>query len=119
MKKILPYLLAALLLLSAVGHIVSPAFYAPMIPPFISEALANILAALTEAILGIALLWPRYRKWGGLGFMVLMVAFLPIHVWDVVREDPAVGSRLAAAFRLVMQFVLIYAGWWVWKKHAA
>ncbi len=119
MKKVLPLLLAALLLFSAIGHIFSPEFYAPMIPPFISATLANVLAAIVEAVLGIMLIWPKFRKWGGLGFALLMVAFLPIHVWDLVRDEPAVGSTMAAAIRLIVQFVLIYAGWWIWKKYEA
>ncbi len=119
MRKVLPLLLAALLLFSAAGHLFSPSFYEAMIPPFIPAMLANVLAAVVEAAIGVALIWPKYRKWGGLGFALLMVAFLPIHIWDLVREEPAVGSTLAAAIRLVVQFLLIYAGWWIWEKYKA
>lgn len=116
MKTILSYIFAAILLLSAVMHAIKPEFYAPMIPEFISENLANILSTITEAIVAILLILPKYRKLGGLGFMILMLAFLPIHIWDLTKEVPMVGSKGAAIFRLVMQFVLIYAGWWIYKK---
>ena len=116
MKKIPSYILALLLLASAIGHAIRPEFYAPMIPDFISVSLANILATIVEAAVGIMLLIPRYRKWGGLSFMALMIAFMPIHVWDLFRENPAIGAPPMPAIRLVFQFVLIYAGWWIYKS---
>jgi uncharacterized membrane protein len=116
MKKILPYLLGAMLLAGAIAHIVTPAFYAPMIPAFIPVGLANILAAIVEAVIGVLFFLPKYRHWAGLGFLLLMVAFLPIHIWDLFKENPAVGAPPAPAIRLAVQLVLIYAGWWVYKK---
>lgn len=118
MKRILPYILAAMMLLGALGHFIAPAEYNAMIPEFISSSLANILAGIVEGVIGVALLLPRYRKWGGLGFMFLMIAFLPIHVWDVTRDEPAIGSTIGAWIRLPLQFVFIYAGWLVSKRAA-
>lgn len=115
MKKIIPYLLGAILLAGAVGHIVNPDFYEPMIPSFIPSGLANILATILEAVIGVALFLPKYKHWGGLAFMLLMIAFLPLHVWDFFKENPAVGAHPAPAIRLAIQFVLIFAGWWVYK----
>ena len=110
-KKILPYLLAALMLLGAIGHIFNPDFYHPMIPSFISKSFANWAATVVEALIGIGLIIPTTRKLAGWGFLGLMIAFLPIHIWDVFREEPAVGSRVGAWIRLALQFVLIFAGW--------
>jgi uncharacterized membrane protein len=113
MKKILTYFFAAIMFLSGIMHIISPEAYDAMIPSFIPSFLANILAALAELAIGILLVIPHYRKWGGLAFTALMVAFLPIHIWDVVRDDPVMGSTGAALIRLAIQFVLIWAGWWI------
>ena len=110
LKKIVPYLLAGMMLAGAAAHVAVPDLYLPMIPDFIPAKLANGAAALFELMIGLALLIPKYRCWGGLAFMILMIAFLPLHVWDLLREDPVVGSQAAAVVRLVMQGVLIYAG---------
>ena len=118
MKTILPYILAVFLLVSAGAHAINPEFYELMIPDFISKTLANGLAVVVEAGIGILLLLPQYRKYGGLGFLLLMIAFLPIHVWDLFRETPAIGPSPAPIIRLVLQFVLIYAGWYVFKTSA-
>ena len=117
MKKVLSYIFGVIMILSALAHIFSPEAYAPMIPDFIPESVANILAALAEGVTGIALFIPIYRKKGGLLFAGLMLAFLPIHVWDLLRENPAIGPAPAPAIRLVVQFLLIYAGWWIYRKH--
>ena len=117
-KKILAYFFAAILILSGVMHVVKPEAYAAMIPSFIPEIVANILAAIAEIVIGVMLMIPRYRRLGGLGFALLMVAFLPIHIWDLVRDDPAIGSFMGAVIRLIIQFGLIWAGWWIWKDNS-
>lgn len=118
-KNILSYLFGLLLLVSAFAHIQSPDFYAPMIPDFIPEGLANVATAIVEAAIGILLFLPKYRHWGALGFFLLMIAFLPIHIWDLTKENPAVGPSPAPEIRLAIQFLVIYAGWWIYKKAKA
>lgn len=113
MKNILSYLFAALLLVSAVAHVVNPDFYARLIPAFIPALLANVLSTVVEAIIAILLIVPKYRKLGALAFMWLMIAFLPLHIWDLFKEDPITVTRTGGVIRLFLQFLLIYAGWWI------
>ncbi len=115
-RKIIAIFFGLFLLYGAYNHIANPEFYTPMIPDFIPENFANILSAITEFIVGLLLIIPKYQKWGGLGFAILMTAFLPIHIWDLTKEIPAVGSQTAAIIRLVIQFVIIGIGWWIYKK---
>ena len=115
LKLILIFLLAAIMLFGAFNHMYAPEVYAAFIPDFFPENLANIVSAIAEGVIGIALIVPKYRKWGGLGFFLLMIAFLPIHIWDLTKEIPAIGSKLAAAIRLGVQFLFIAAGWWIYK----
>jgi uncharacterized membrane protein len=117
MKKIISVIFAIIMLLGAVGHVVSPEMYAPLIPSFIPEFIAHLFSIVSELGVGIALLVPKYRKYGGLGFMILMVIFLPIHVWDLLREEPFIGSKTIAVVRLFAQFLMIYTGWWIYKKY--
>lgn len=116
MKNILSYLFGGMLILSAVAHIVSPDMYAEMIPQGIPKDLANIVAAISEAGIGILLILPQYRKWGGLAFALLMIAFLPIHIWDMLKENPMIGPSPAGEVRIVIQLLFIYSGWWIYKK---
>ncbi|MFP2996687.1 MauE/DoxX family redox-associated membrane protein [Spongiivirga sp. MCCC 1A20706] len=116
LKIITAIIFGLFLLFGAYNHVANPEFYAPMIPDFIPESVANILATITELIVGVLLIIPKYQKWGGLGFAILMLAFLPIHIWDLTKELPAVGSKTAATIRLVIQFIVIAIGWWIYKK---
>jgi uncharacterized membrane protein len=113
MKNILSYLFAALLLASAVAHVVNPDFYAPLIPDFIPALFANVLSTVVEAIIAILLIVPKYRKLGGLAFMGLMIAFLPLHIWDLFQENPITVTRTGGIIRLLIQFLLIYVSWWM------
>ena len=99
----------------AIGHMVSPEIYAPMIPSNIPEMMANSLAAIAEAAVGLALFIPKTKNKGGFGFMVLMIAFMPIHVWDALQDVPVVGSTAIAIVRIFIQLLLIYTGWWIYK----
>ena len=116
MAKILSYIFAVIMLLSAIGHLVAGDAYAPMIPDFIPVLVANIASTIAEGAIGIMLLLPKYRAKGGLVFALLMVAFLPIHVWDLFKEEPAIGSQIGAIIRIPIQFLLIYGGWFIYKK---
>ena len=94
-KPGLPYLMAFILLSGAAGHLIVPEMYAPMIPPFIPPIVAHGFSVLLGAGLGLLLLIPPTRHLGGLGFMGLMLVFLPIHTWDFFRETPAIGPHPA------------------------
>ena len=110
MVKALSVLFGIILLVGAVGHIVSPEFYTGFIPEPSPEALANGFAVVVEAAIGIGLFIPRLRARAGLAFAVLMIGFMPLHIWDALKEAPAVGSHAAAAIRLVVQVLFIAGG---------
>jgi uncharacterized membrane protein len=101
----------------ALGHVLAPEGYAPLVPPFIPLALANWTAFFCELVVGVLLLVPRTRALGGLAFFALMLAFLPLHVWDLFKEAPAMGSSAGAAIRLIMQGALIWGGWKIFQHH--
>ena len=115
MQTVLAYFFGVVMLFSTYYHIANPAFYEPMIPSWLPSNAVNWGTALAEALVGILLFIPAYRYLGGLGFMVLMIVFLPLHVWDLFRPDPMTGSMTGAIIRLIIQFALIYGGWWIYK----
>lgn len=116
MQTILTILFAFILIAGGVFHIVKPDFYEAITPDFVSLSLANLVAAIVEIVIGLALLLPKYRKVGALAFTLLMLVFLPIHIWDLFKDVPAVGSKTIAIVRLALQFLMIYGGYWLYKK---
>lgn len=116
MKITAPIFISIILLLSAFAHLFYPEYYTGLIPDFISANLANVTVAIAEGSIGIALLIKRYRGLGGLAFAILMLLFLPIHIWDALREHSALGASPIPEFRLIMQLGLIYLGWRISKS---
>lgn len=106
---------AFILIVSAIGHIFSPELSTGFIPEFLPVTPVHIGAAIVEALLGIGLLLRRYRKQAFFGALLLMCAFLPLHIIDLFRETPVIGSATAAVIRVVVQVGLIGLAWWGWK----
>ncbi len=115
-KLILAILFGVFLIFGGINHFIKPEMYNPMIPDFLPKLAINYITGVVELILGVVVLIPHYRSKAGLGIAILMCLFLPVHIWDVFRDDPAVGSHSAAMIRLPFQFVLILWAWFISKK---
>ncbi|NMM48551.1 DoxX family protein [Marinigracilibium pacificum] len=115
MKNAISLLFGIIMVIAGINHFMNPEIYSEMIPPFIPELFANVSSGVIEILIGLSLLFSPYRKFGGLAFCVLMIIFFPLHIWDMVREEPAIGSRLAAYIRAPIQVLLVYIGWWIYK----
>jgi len=101
------------MILAGIQHFRDPAMYAPFIPDALPKNLITYLSGALEILLGAGVFVPRYRSMATLGILILMIVFLPLHVVDVFRAEPAIGSKLLAYVRLPLQFVLIGWAWYV------
>jgi uncharacterized membrane protein len=119
LKLVLSIILGLFIIFGAYGHISSPEISGGFIPDFLPKTPVHILTAIVEAGLGVLTLIPSTRKYGLTGIFLLMIAFLPIHIIDLFRENPVIGSKSAAAIRLVVQFVLIFLAWFANKPTKA
>ena len=108
-------ILGVLMVLAGVQHFRDPAMYGPIIPDALPKDLITYLSGAVELLLGVGLFIRSLRPLAGLGVLILMIVFLPLHLWDVFRDEPAMGSTLLASIRLVLQFVLIGWAWLVYK----
>ena len=115
MRKIwlvLKMVLAIFLILGGVQHFISPTNYIPFVPSFLPFTMAIIyISGLFEILFGLALFFKKYETIGAWGILILMLLFLPIHIWDVFSDTPAIGSHNAALIRLPVQFLLIFIAW--------
>ena len=89
-------------------HFIKPKIFNRFIPNFLPKLILNYTAGFIEIVIGIGLLIPSTSKNAALLMFALMVAFLPIHIWDVFRDKPAIGSRNIALIRVPVQFLLLY-----------
>lgn len=113
---ILTFPLGAFMILGGVNHFLTPQTYFPFIPDFLPQAIINYLAGAIEMVLGIGIFIPAFRHKASLGVLGLMVLFLPIHIIDVFRDYPVIGSHFLALIRVPIQFVFIGWAWFVGEK---
>jgi uncharacterized membrane protein len=116
LKLILTYLFGAFMIFGGINHFIKPEMYAPFIPDFLPSLAINYLAGIAEIAVGVGVFIPRFRSMATLGILIMMLVFLPLHVFDVFKENPAIGSHQAALIRLPLQFVLIAWAWFIHKK---
>jgi uncharacterized membrane protein len=101
---------------AGIAHFVVTRKYLPIVPKFLPQRMGIVvISGVVELCAGIGLFIPAIRKEAALTVLFLMIAFLPLHAWDMFRERPAMGSQPIAIVRFALQFVLIYWAWRVWR----
>ena len=110
------FILAFMMIFGAYNHVADPEFYNGFIPDFFPKLIVNYISAIVELIIGVLIILPNWRRLGALLFIGLMVAFFPIHIWDLLKDVPAIGSKQLAMIRLVVQFIFIGIAYFVFKK---
>ncbi|PQB07904.1 hypothetical protein BST83_12655 [Polaribacter filamentus] len=89
-------------------HFKKPKFFNKFIPNFLPKRMVNYVFGAIEFLLGISLFFDQTFKNAALGIFILMTLFLPIHIWDLLKEKPAIGSKKLAIIRIPIQFLLMY-----------
>ena len=105
-------------ILAGLNHFRIPQFYISIMPlyfPF--PAVLNILAGIFELLFGILLIFKITRVWAAWGIVLLLIAFIPVHVNMLgFNKNIQIGklnvTPLTAWLRLLLQPVLIWWAWW-------
>jgi uncharacterized membrane protein len=110
-NKIAIFFLTVLFLGGAGSHLFNPALSDGFIPSFLPKKEIHYLAAFVELGLAIGLLFPKTRTWAAWGIIGLLTFFLLLHIQDLFREMPVIGSKMAAIIRIPFQLIFIYFAW--------
>jgi len=113
----LTFLFGAFMIFGGVNHFLKPEMYYPFIPDFLPQSFINLSSGVLEIVLGVGAFIPATRSKATMGIFILMILFLPLHIWDVFKEHPAIGSHLAAIIRVPVQFLFIFITWFISKKN--
>jgi len=104
-------LLVLLYVAAGINHFVHPQFYIQIMPPYLPAAAALVaISGVVEIVLGLLLLPVRTRRWAAYGIALMLVAFLPVHIYMLqpsYRELHPGITPLLAWLRLLLQPVLI------------
>lgn len=103
---------------AGVMHIIKPNVFKHFIPNQLPKKTINYIVGLVEFVLGLGLFFSQTVSNAALGIFILMIVFLPIHIWDVTKERPAIGSKRMAIIRIPLQFVLMYCAYLIYLESA-
>jgi uncharacterized membrane protein len=103
------------------NHFKSPGGYIKIIPSYLPyPGVLNILAGFFEIFFGMMLMFDKTRHLAAWGIILMLIAFLPVHI-DMIKHAPMkLGTTLVTPFiawaRLPLQAVLILWAWWYTKN---
>ena len=120
-KKISLVVLIVFYLVAGVNHFRSPDSYYRIIPSYIPyPILVNILAGCCEILFGLALIFSKTRPFAAWGIILMLLAFLPVHISMIGNAPLKLGDLLVTPLivwvrLVVLQPLLILWAWWYTK----
>ena len=113
LRKGLLWMLSLFFIAAGLNHFVNPGFYLPLIPAYFpwKEGI-NWLSGLLEVMLGFGLLFPKLRDLAAWGIIVLLLLFIPSHVYFIqigscVEDGLCVPSWVAWVRLLIIHPLLV------------
>lgn len=122
MKKISLYLMAGFYAYAGANHFINPDFYLPLIPDYLPfPEVINILSGVLEILAALGLLFWKTRKLAANFILVLLVLFVPSHVYFIqigsCVPDGLCLPPLGAWIRLVVVHPILML-WAYWHRTA-
>ena len=104
------YLLGLLFLLAGANHFRTPKIYERIMPPYIPAAPTMvIISGVAEMVLGLMLLNAETQHLAAWGILILLVFFIPVHIYMLQNERAALKMpKWALILRIPVQFALMY-----------
>jgi uncharacterized membrane protein len=116
MKKITwgRWLLGIMFIAAGANHFLNPAFYEPMVPPYVglTPHLAVLISGIFEILGGLGVLIERSRRFSAWGLIALLVAVFPANLHMAMYPELFDVAAVAAYSRLPLQGLMIY---WAWR----
>jgi uncharacterized membrane protein len=122
LQKVIIHALGYFYVVAGVNHFLTPDFYLPLIPPFFSNPeRINVIAGVAELLLGVGVLYFPTRKRAAWGILVLLVCFIPSHVYFIqvgscIRVGLCVPPIVGWLRLVLIHPILLYWAFWV-SKH--
>ncbi|WP_296620818.1 hypothetical protein [Marivirga sp.] len=106
-------------LIAGFNHFINPDFYLPLIPPFFnSHEKINVLSGITEIVLGIGILFYPSRKYASYGIMIMLLAFIPSHVYFIQINSCIDGGLCVPEWAGWFRLVIIHPALLLWAWEA-
>jgi uncharacterized membrane protein len=120
MKKTLLYIQSFFYIAAGCNHFRVPFSYRGILPPYIpAPGAAVTVSGIAEIVLGAALLSRPARKTAAYGIVLMLLAFLPVHIY-FVQENSCLAALCFPGWvgwvrLLVIHPILLAWAWWYRK----
>ncbi len=103
-----------------VQHFLDPEYFLNIMPPFLPYHLELVyISGFFEILLGLLLIFPKYRFYASWGIILLLIAVFPANIYLAQSEIAQQGldvSKQVAIWRLPFQALFIGLAYWHSKR---
>ncbi|TCO30637.1 putative membrane protein [Pedobacter psychrotolerans] len=119
--KIFLWIYSLLYILAGINHFIATPSYHIIMPKWLpAHGFLIYLSGVLEVILGIMLLFSRTKKLAALFIILMLIAFIPAHIYMIQIAPFLLGKILITPFmawvRLPFQVLLIAWAWYYYRN---
>ena len=118
-KSILIVISSIFYTIVGVKHFIEPDYFLSIIPPYLPFHIELVyISGFFEILFGLMILFPKYRYYGSIGLILLLIAVFPANIYLAQNKEAqeAIGaSQQIAIWRLPIQGILIWIAYWIRK----
>ncbi|MGY6744123.1 MAG: DoxX family protein [Cecembia sp.] len=119
-QKLLILTLGLFFIIAGINHFIQPEFYIPLIPSYVPwPGFINHASGVMEIFLGLGVLMPSGRKVSAWGIMVLMILFIPSHVYFIQIGSCVPNGLCVPPWLAWLRLVLIHPLLMVWAFYVS
>lgn len=100
-----------------IKHFIEPEYFLSIVPPYLPYHLELVyISGLFEILFGLLILFPKYRYYGAIGLILLLVAVFPANIYLAQSKEAQVAigaTQEIATWRLPIQGVLIWIAYYI------
>ena len=118
-KYILIIISSIFYVIVGIKHFIDPNFFLAIVPPYLPYHLELVyISGLFEILFGVMILFPKYRYWGSVGLIILLIAVFPANIYLFMSEEAQRAIEITqeiATWRLPVQGIFILVAYWIRK----
>ena len=118
-KSILIIISSIFYTIVGIKHFIEPNYFLSIIPPYLPFHIELVyISGFFEILFGLMILFPKYRYYGSIGLILLLIAVFPANIYLAQSKEAqeAIGaSQQIAIWRLPIQGILIWIAYWIRK----
>ena len=119
--KLILWIYAVFYIVAGINHFVSTEAYYAIMPKWLpAHSFLIFLSGAIEIILGIMLLFSKTRKLASISIILMLIAFLPAHIYMIQIAPFMLGKILVTPFitwtRLPLQVLFICWAWYYYRN---